>query len=105
MSKLECDFCGAVDSADNPVISGDNACICKSCVNAAHEIMMGNDDDNENKISHSIPREAFEIKTPAQLKDKSWLKAGLFKTYKIEGKPIVAFIKNPRDTFPSIVSE
>lgn len=44
-------------------------------------------------------------KTPAQLKDKSWLKTGLFKTYKIEGKPIVAFIKNPRDTFPSVVSE
>jgi hypothetical protein len=46
-----------------------------------------------------------QYKTPAQLKDKSWLKKGLFKTYKIEGKPIVAFIKNPRDTFLSVASE
>ena len=44
-------------------------------------------------------------KTSAQLKDKSWLKSGLFKTYTIEGKPIVAFIKNPRDTFSSVSYE
>ena len=42
MSKIICDFCGATDSRDNPVIAGDNACICKSCVIAANEIMTGN---------------------------------------------------------------
>ena len=42
MSKIICDFCGATDSRDNPVIAGDNVCICKSCVTAASEIMNGN---------------------------------------------------------------
>ena len=37
-----CDFCGATDTRDNPVIAGDNACICKACVTAANEIMNGN---------------------------------------------------------------
>ena len=41
MSKLVCDFCGREDSNDNPIISGDNACICQSCVDAAHDIMQG----------------------------------------------------------------
>ena len=42
MSKIICDFCGATDTRDNPVIAGDNACICKACVTAANEIMNGN---------------------------------------------------------------
>jgi ATP-dependent Clp protease ATP-binding subunit ClpX len=69
MAKLECDFCGAPDTSDNPIISGDNACICKSCVNAAHEIMVGNQVSEEGSETSSITREHFEIKTPAQLKD------------------------------------
>lgn len=44
-------------------------------------------------------------KTPTQLKEKSWLKNGLFKTYTIEGKTIAAFFKNPQDTIDSIASE
>ena len=70
MSKLECDFCGANDSKDNPIISGDNASICKACVNAAHEIMVvGKDlttsDDKTEEINSSS---AVELRTPAQLK-------------------------------------
>ena len=41
MSKIICDFCGAADTKANPIITGDNACICKSCVSAAYEIMNG----------------------------------------------------------------
>lgn len=41
MSKLVCDFCGSIDREENPIITGDNASICKACVNAAHEIMQG----------------------------------------------------------------
>ena len=71
MSQLECDFCGAPDSSDNPIISGDNACICKSCVNAAHEIMSGgklpNNEDGEFEIGETESN--FELKTPAQLKE------------------------------------
>lgn len=68
MAKLECDFCGAPDSKDNPIISGDNACICRSCVNAAHDIMTGNE-SAENDFGEQTTRSEIEIKTPAQLKD------------------------------------
>ena len=69
MSKLICDFCGATDTKDNPVIAGDNACICKSCVTAANEIMNGNlpVEDVDNKIAPVITKE-IKIKTPAELK-------------------------------------
>ncbi len=70
MSKLECDFCGSPDSNENPIISGDNACICKACVNAAYEIMTGakSDDDEEEYSSEEITKE-LELRTPAQLKE------------------------------------
>ncbi|CAM3824278.1 ATP-dependent Clp protease ATP-binding subunit ClpX [Arcobacter cloacae] len=67
MSKIICDFCGATDTRDNPVIAGDNACICKACVNAAHEIMSGNLPIEEiNKDSSELKE--IKIKTPAELK-------------------------------------
>ena len=69
MSKIICDFCGATDTKDNPVIAGDNASICKSCVTAANEIMTG-DLPGSQKQSKIDPIEAKEIKikTPAELK-------------------------------------
>eukprot|EP01029_Cantina_marsupialis_P016638 TRINITY_DN3713_c0_g5_i1.p1 TRINITY_DN3713_c0_g5~~TRINITY_DN3713_c0_g5_i1.p1 ORF type:complete len:408 (+),score=117.80 TRINITY_DN3713_c0_g5_i1:1526-2749(+) len=71
MSRLECDFCGAPDTSDNPIISGDNACICKACVNAAHEIMTGvkapEGRDDIEKDTEEIP--PVELRTPAQLKE------------------------------------
>jgi ATP-dependent Clp protease ATP-binding subunit ClpX len=69
MSKIICDFCGATDSRDNPVIAGDNACICKSCVTAASDIMNGNV-ENINDQTKATPVEETEIKikTPAELK-------------------------------------
>lgn len=69
MSKIICDFCGATDSRDNPVIAGDNACICKACVTAANEIMNGNlpIEEGENKITPTETKE-IKIKTPAELK-------------------------------------
>lgn len=69
MSKIICDFCGATDSKDNPVIAGDNACICKACVTAANEIMTGNlpIEELDNKITPTEAKE-IKIKTPAELK-------------------------------------
>ena len=70
MSKIICDFCGATDSKDNPVIAGDNACICKSCVTAANEIMTGSVPSSENKSKiEEIEHQELKIKTPAQLKE------------------------------------
>ena len=67
MSKLICDFCGATDTKANPVITGDNACICKACVGAAYDIMSGDFVDGE---TNSKPKkvENIKIKTPAELK-------------------------------------
>ena len=67
MSKIICDFCGATDTRDNPVIAGDNACICKACVTAANEIMNGNlpVEDNQNKQAEN---KEIKIKAPAELK-------------------------------------
>ena len=69
MSKIICDFCGATDSRDNPVIAGDNACICKACVTAANEIMNGNSlvEESSNKPTSSEPKD-IKIKAPAELK-------------------------------------
>ena len=67
MSTLICDFCGATDTKANPVITGDNACICKACVGAAYDIMSGDFVDGE---TNSKPKkvENIKIKTPAELK-------------------------------------
>ena len=69
MSKIICDFCGATDSRDNPVIAGDNACICKACVTAANEIMTGSLPvvEDQSKAALVEPKE-IKIKTPAELK-------------------------------------
>ncbi len=69
MSKLICDFCASPDTNENPIISGDNACICKSCVDAAHDIMSGSkeidlDENNPNKEE----LKPIELRTPSQLK-------------------------------------
>jgi len=73
MSKIICDFCGAEDSASNPVITGDNASICKACVGAAHDIMTGNlpSDEHHENLPVEVKEEATEeikLRTPAELK-------------------------------------
>ena len=69
MSKIICDFCGATDTRDNPVIAGDNACICKSCVTAASEIMNGNVENiNDQTKVNPVEEKEIKIKTPGELK-------------------------------------
>ncbi|MAD41220.1 MAG: ATP-dependent Clp protease ATP-binding subunit ClpX [Arcobacter sp.] len=69
MSKIICDFCGATDSKDNPVIAGDNASICKACVTAANDIMSGSlpIEDNVGNQSNA-EKEEVVLRTPSQLK-------------------------------------
>ncbi len=69
MSKIICDFCGSTENDDNPIIAGENASICKSCVNAANDIMNGSFEEDfiskeENKEDLTI-----KIRTPQELKD------------------------------------
>ncbi|MBS9782706.1 MAG: ATP-dependent Clp protease ATP-binding subunit ClpX [Arcobacter sp.] len=67
MNKIFCDFCGAEDSNENPIITGDKASICRSCVNAAHDIMSGNQKE-DNLVEESQDTSEIKLKTPAQLK-------------------------------------
>ena len=67
MSKIICDFCGAADTKANPIITGDNACICKSCVSAAYDIMNGEILLNNEAITSKKTKDV-KIKTPAELK-------------------------------------
>jgi len=69
MEKLICDFCGTKDSPKNPIISGDKACICQSCVTAASEIMHSSDKDQETKGEVAKVEEKQEpLLIPSELK-------------------------------------
>ena len=84
MSKIICDFCGATDSAANPVIAGDNASICKACVGAAHDIMSGSvPEEHEN-----LP---VEVETAKE--EKITIPDGLsFFKEKVYGKTKILFL-------------
>jgi len=56
-NKLICDFCGVEDNIENPVISGDNATICKSCAKSAYDIISG------HQTQENIELETTETKT------------------------------------------
>ncbi|WP_418184811.1 ATP-dependent Clp protease ATP-binding subunit ClpX [Aliarcobacter vitoriensis] len=68
MSKIVCDFCGAADTKTNPIITGDNASICKACVNAASEIMNAELEGTTSTQKDSDAKIEIKIKTPAELK-------------------------------------
>lgn len=69
MEKLICDFCGASDSPENPIISGDHASICKVCVETAHDIMQGKNVEEANKNTpEKIENELKKVLKPSELK-------------------------------------
>ena len=69
MEKLICDFCGASDSVENPIISGDHASICKICVATAHDIMQGkNTEDADKNTAIKKETELKKVLKPSELK-------------------------------------
>ncbi|MEA3354073.1 MAG: ATP-dependent Clp protease ATP-binding subunit ClpX [Campylobacterota bacterium] len=70
--KQTCDFCGIEDSAQNPIIAGDNATICQACAKSAYEIIESHKDDHGEPLSDAkeqeAPEEVKNIKTPKELK-------------------------------------
>jgi ATP-dependent Clp protease ATP-binding subunit ClpX len=70
--NLICDFCGAEDSIENPLISGDHATICKSCAKSAYDIIEQHQSkSNSNKDLSDDKKISKDIKllSPAQLKE------------------------------------
>ncbi len=66
-NKLICDFCGVEDNIENPVISGDNATICKSCAKSAYDIISGHQ-TQENIESETTETTTQQLFTPKELK-------------------------------------
>jgi ATP-dependent Clp protease ATP-binding subunit ClpX len=75
MSKetIHCDFCGVEDSEHNPVISGENSNICKSCAKSAYEIISAHqrgEDVEELEIVSDIETNTVKtLQTPKQIKE------------------------------------
>jgi len=67
MSRIICDFCGATDTKANPILTGDNANICKACVSAASEIMNAQIDDTA-LMPTNLEQKEIKIKAPAEIK-------------------------------------
>jgi len=54
----KCDFCGAIETEDNPLLEGENAKICKNCVISAYKIVMGAVDEvQEHNVNLLAPKE------------------------------------------------
>jgi len=54
----KCDFCGAIETEDNPLLEGENAKICKNCVISAYKIVMGAVDEvQEHNVNLLVPKE------------------------------------------------
>lgn len=68
--KLICDFCGAEDSVDNPVISGDNASICQFCAKSAYDIITSHKgEEKASEQESSMQKEkAKNLLVPSELK-------------------------------------
>jgi len=67
MSRIICDFCGATDTKANPILTGDNANICKACVSAASEIMNAQIDDTA-LVPTNLEQKEIKIKAPSEIK-------------------------------------
>ncbi|BDY13756.1 ATP-dependent Clp protease ATP-binding subunit ClpX [Hydrogenimonas cancrithermarum] len=62
MTNRSCSFCGAHESAENPLLAGNNVYICKNCVVSAYKILFGEVEEEEENIDK-------ELMTPRQLKE------------------------------------
>ena len=60
----KCDFCGTIETEENPLLEGENAKICQNCVISAYKIITGALHEEEN---HEFN---FELLTPKELKTK-----------------------------------
>jgi ATP-dependent Clp protease ATP-binding subunit ClpX len=58
----KCNFCGATESEENPLLAGEDGVICKNCILSAYKIVMGGLDTVEEESSE------FRLQTPKELK-------------------------------------
>ncbi len=59
MKNKNCSFCHTAETEDNPILAGENVYICKSCINAAHKMINGENDESEKPdfdMEHFSPK-------------------------------------------------
>lgn len=66
MSEKVCDFCKSKESYKNPLIAGNNVCICKNCIIASYSLLVGGEQHFEEE-SESLEQE-LNIVPPKELK-------------------------------------
>ena len=62
----QCDFCGEFESRSNPVLSGDNAKICKDCIVSAYNLFFAQ--ENEQIDTPQEQSKELKIFKPKELK-------------------------------------
>jgi len=62
--QKKCNFCGVVESEENPLIAGNNTYICSNCVISAHKIFFGEEDIEETPVSD----EDIKLLIPSEIK-------------------------------------
>lgn len=94
MSEKVCNFCGAHDSEQNPLLAGEDAYICKNCVLSAHKIIMGDLASSKEEITRGevIPKkikEALDSYVIGQERAKKIIAVAVYNHYKriIKGLP------------------
>ena len=54
----KCDFCGTIETEENPLLEGEKAKICQNCVISAYKIIMGAlDEEVEHNFNLLVPKE------------------------------------------------
>ncbi|WP_297814321.1 ATP-dependent protease ATP-binding subunit ClpX [uncultured Helicobacter sp.] len=67
MSEKVCDFCKTKESYKNPLIAGNNVCICKNCIIASYSLLVGGEQHFEEDVE-SLESEQLNIVPPKELK-------------------------------------
>jgi ATP-dependent Clp protease ATP-binding subunit ClpX len=66
----KCDFCNKPETDDNPLLEGERAKICKSCLISAYQILMGEIELEKFESETEQNSGDFNLLTPKQLKEK-----------------------------------
>ncbi len=94
MSEKVCNFCGAHDSEQNPLLAGEDAYICKNCVLSAYKIILGElaaskDEVTRGEVTPKKLKEALDGYVIGQDRAKKIIAVAVYNHYKriIKGLP------------------
>jgi ATP-dependent Clp protease ATP-binding subunit ClpX len=94
MSEKVCNFCGAEDSEQNPLLAGEDAYICKNCVLSAHKIILGDlaaskEEVTKGEVAPKKLKEALDGYVIGQDRAKKIIAVAVYNHYKriIKGLP------------------